>query len=277
MASSGPEPFRPVAFITGASSGFGQGLALRFARLGYSVGLVARREDLLESVVAEIGAAGGTAVAYPCDVADRDALLGAIQRCEEQLGPIDLMIANAGISTHAPPEELDSREVERVLKINFLGTVTAAEGVLQGMLARGRGQIVVVSSLASFQGLLLHGSYCASKAAMNAFFESLRLDVAGRGVDVTIIAPGFVKTEMTAHNRYPMPFLMDLEPALDLMVRGIRRRERMVRFPVPLSTVTWWARILPRGLFDFLVVRVMGRRREPAPEPMDPGTPPRPS
>jgi len=277
MPSPSANTSDPVALITGASSGFGQGLARRFARLGYSVGLVARRDDLLKSVVAEIEAVGGTAVAYPSDVADRDALLGAIHRCEGELGPIDLMIANAGVSTHAPPEELDSREVERVMRINFLGTVTAAEGVLQGMLARGRGQIVVVSSLASFQGLQLHGSYCASKAAMNAFFESLRLDVAGRGVDVTIIAPGFVKTEMTAHNRYPMPFLMDLEPALDIMVRGIRRRERMVRFPVPLSTVTWWARVLPRSLFDALVVRVMGRRREAAPEPMDPGTPLRPS
>jgi len=245
--------------------------------LGYSVGLVARREDLLKSLVAEIEASGGTAVAYPCDVADRDALLGAIQRCEQQLGPIELMIANAGVSTHAPPEELDSREVERVMKVNFLGTVAATEGVLQGMLARGRGQIVVVSSLASFQGLQLHGSYCASKAAMNAFFESLRLDVAPWGVDVTIIAPGFVKTEMTAHNRYPMPFLMDLEPALDIMVRGIRNRKRMVRFPAPLSTITWWARLLPRGLFDRLVGRVIRRPGEASPEPTGSGTPPRPS
>jgi len=261
MADAPPIPSPPVAFITGASSGFGRGLALRFAGQGYALGLSARREDRLRGLVEEIEAGGGQAVAYPCDVADREALLGAIGACEEELGPIDLLIANAGVSTYAPPEEFDGRQVERVMGINFQGTVTAAEGVLQGMLERGRGQIVVVSSLASFQGLPYHGAYCASKAAMNAFFESLRLDVAGRGVDITIIAPGFVKTEMTAKSRHPMPFLMDLDPALDIMVRAILKKKKLVRFPFPLSTLTWWARVFPRGLFDWMVVKVPGRRR----------------
>ncbi len=245
----------PVCFITGASSGFGHGLARRLAAAGYAVGLSARRVDRLEALAGELRQAGGTVGVYPADVADREALLGALASCEKELGPVDLLVANAGVSTYATLEELDAREVERVMRINFLGAVTATEGVLQGMLARNRGQVVVVSSLASFQGLLLHGTYCASKAAMNAFFESLRLDLAGTGVDVTIITPGFVKTEMTAHNRYPMPFLMDLEPALDIMMKGIRKRKRMVRFPVPLSTVTWWARILPRSLFDWMLTR----------------------
>ena len=262
MAGAAPNHSSPVAFITGASSGFGRGLALRLAGEGYALGLSARREDRLAALVEEVEAEGGKAVAYPCDVADREALLEEIRRCGEEVGPIDLLIANAGVSTHALPEDLDSREVERVMRINFQGTVTAAEGVLEGMMKRGWGHIVVVSSLASFQGLPYHGSYCASKAAMNAFFESLRLDVAHLGVAVTIIAPGFVKTEMTAHNRYPMPFLMELEPALDIMVRGIRKKKKMVRFPFPLSSVTWWARILPRGLFDRLVGKVGGSRRQ---------------
>jgi short-subunit dehydrogenase len=252
MRSSG------VAFITGASSGLGEGLALRLAREGYAIGLAARRAERLESLAEEIRRLGGTATLHTVDVADRIALLSAISDCEESLGPIDLMIANAGVSTHARPEELDTREVERVMKINFLGTVAAAEGVLPGMLERGRGQIVVISSLASYQGLLYHGSYCASKAAINGFFESLRLDVARLGLDVTIITPGFVKTEMTAHNRYSMPFLMELDPALDIMMKGILKKKRLVRFPAPLSTLTWWARVLPRGIFDRLVGAVMG-------------------
>jgi short-subunit dehydrogenase len=261
MALSATGTHGKVAFITGASSGFGRGFALRFARKGYAVGLAARRVDRLETLVEEIGKEGGRAMAYPCDVADREALLGAIRRCEEELGPIDLMIANAGVSNRLPPEELDGREVARVMGINFQGAVTAAEGVLQGMMERGRGQIVAMSSLASYQGLFFHGSYCASKAAMNAFFESLRLDVAKRGVDVTILTPGFVKTELTAKSQHPMPFLMELEPALDIMVRGIERRERMVRFPFPLSTAAWWARLLPRGVFDWAVVKVMGNKK----------------
>lgn len=220
------------------------------------MGLSARREELLQRLSEEIGEAGGRAAAYPSDVMDRDGLLAAIGRCEEEMGPIDLLVANAGVSTYASPEELDAREVERVFRINFLGAVTAAEGVLQGMLARGRGHIVVVSSLASFQGLPLHGSYCATKAAMNNFFESLRLDLVKRGVDVTIIAPGFVKTPMTDHHRYPMPFLMELDPALDIMERGILKKKKLVRFPAPLSTAAWWGRILPRGLFDRLILRM---------------------
>lgn len=261
MSPKDPEGSMKVAFITGASSGFGEGLARRLAAEGYAVGISARRVDRLESLAGRIRGAGGSVGIYPADVADRENLLAAIGECEETLGPIDLMIANAGVSTYAHPEELDGREVERIMKINFLGAVTATEGVLQGMLERGRGQIVAMSSLASYQGLLIHGSYCASKAAVNGFFESLRLDVAKRGVDVTIITPGFVKTELTANKRYPMPFLMELEPALDIMMKGILKRKRLVKFPAPLSTVTWWFRVLPRGLFDWLVLRIMDKGR----------------
>jgi short-subunit dehydrogenase len=249
-----------VAFITGASSGFGEGLALRFARRGYDVGLSARRVDRLEDLAKRVVAVGREARIYPCDVGDRDALLAAIRQCEEDLGPIDLMIANAGVSQYVMADDLDSREVERIMAINFLGSVTAAEGVLPGMLARGSGQIVAMSSLASFQGLPNHGTYSASKAAINAFFEGLRLDVAPRGVDVTIINPGFVKTEMTAGRKHPMPFLMDLDPALDIMVEGIRKRKRMIRYPFPLSTLAWWARILPRAWYDRLVMKILPRR-----------------
>jgi short-subunit dehydrogenase len=249
-----------VGFITGASSGFGRGLAHRLSRHGYAVGISARRVERLESLAEEIRAEGGRVEIFPADVADREALMGAIEDCEETLGPIDLLIANAGVSSHARPEEFDAREVDRIMQINFLGTVTATEGVLKGMLERGRGQIVVVSSLASFQGLRYHGAYCASKAAMNGFFESLRLDVAKRGVGVTTITPGFVKTELTAGRKDPMPLLMELDPALDIMMKGILKKKRLVKFPAPLSTFAWWARVLPRGLFDRLVGAVMSDR-----------------
>jgi len=244
---------RSVCFITGASSGFGRGLALHLAREGYTVGLLARRKPLLEEVAREIRAEGGTAGVYPGDVSEREEVLGAVEGCRRELGEVDLLVANAGISTYATPEELDAREVERVFGINFFGAVTATEAVLPDMLERRRGQIVVVGSLAGFQGLPFHASYCATKGALFNFFESLRLDVAPRGVDVTIITPGFVKTEMTAHNRYPMPFLMDLEPALGIMVKGILKKKKVVRFPIPLSTTTWWSRVLPRGFFDWLM------------------------
>ena len=252
-----------VCFITGASTGLGKGLALRLARDGHSVGLAARREGLLEEVAGEIRAAGGAAGVYPCDVADARQVTDAIRKCEAELGPIDLLLANAGVSVNTRVEAFDAAAVERVIRVNLLGAVYATETVLPGMLERGRGQIVAVSSIAGFNGLPMSAAYSASKGAMTNFFESLRIDLRGSGVDVTVITPGFVKTPMTALNRHPMPFLMDLDPAVELMVQAIYRRKKSLAFPWQLASVAWCARFLPRPAYDWLVSRV---ERGKAPE-----------
>ena len=249
-----------VCFITGASSGLGKGLALRLAGEGYSVGLAARRLTELEAVAAEIEEGGGRAGVYPCDVSNRDQVLAAVGKCQEELGPVDLLVANAGISINTLVEAFDSRDVEKVLGVNLMGAVYATEAVLQGMLQRGRGQIVAVSSIAGFGGLPLSAAYSASKGGMTNFFESLRLDLKGSGVYVTVITPGFVKTPMTGHNRHAMPFLMELDPAVELMVRAIKRRRRSLAFPWPLAAIAWTTRFLPRRAYDWLVGRVDRRK-----------------
>jgi short-subunit dehydrogenase len=245
-----------VAFITGASSGLGAGLAIRLAKDGYAVGLVARRADRLDDVVAQIQDMGGRAVAFPCDVAQRDQVLSAIRQCEDQLGPVDLLVANAGVSRNTRVEAFDGLDIERVIRINLLGAVYSTEGVLAGMLERGRGQIVGVASIAGFAGLPMSAAYSASKGGMINFFESLRIDLRGTGVDVTVITPGFVKTPMTSLNRHQMPFLMELEPAVEEMVRAIYRRKKSLAFPRPLAAAAWGARILPRPVYDWLASRV---------------------
>jgi len=257
-----------VCFITGASSGLGRGLAVHLSKEGYAVGLSARREVALVEVSAEIAAAGGTAAVFPCDVGNREAITAAVRACEERFGPVDLLLANAGVSINTRVEAFDAGEVERVLRTNLLGAVYATEAVLPGMLDRGSGHIVAMSSVAGFGGLPMSAAYSASKAGMTTFFESLRIDLRGSGVDVTVINPGFVKTPLTAHNRHPMPFLMELEPAVERMARAIRERKKSLSFPWPLAGVVWAARLLPRSAYDWLASRVDRRK---APEAGGPG------
>jgi len=226
------------------------------AREGFAVGLAARREDLLDEVVAEIREEGGEALAFPCDVANRDEVLAAIRSCEEELGSVDLLIANAGVSRNTRIEAFDGLEVEEIIRINLLGAVYSTEGVLAGMLERDRGQIVAVASIAGFAGLPMSAAYSASKGGMINFFESLRIDLRGTGVAVTVITPGFVKTPMTSQNRHKMPFLMDLDAAIEEMMRAIRKRKKSLAFPRPLAAAAWGARVLPRPVYDWLASRV---------------------
>lgn len=241
-----------VAFITGASSGFGRGLALRLAARGYAVGLAARRVDRLQEVATEVEEAGGRAVVCACDVAERDQVLDAVAKTAGAFGPVDLLFANAGVDWPTRAAELDGTQVASMLSINFLGAVYATEAVLPAMLERDAGRVVVVGSLAGYGGLPFTASYCASKAAVDKFFESLRVDLRGTGVQVTVLTPGYVKTEMTEDNPYPMPFLMELEPALDRMERAIFRGGRRVGFPFPLWMAALLGQILPRGIYDRL-------------------------
>lgn len=237
-------------------------MALRFAKDGYSVGLAARREEKLNEVAARIVGEGGRAGVFPCDVGDRSQLLEAVRKCEDDLGPVDLLIANAGLSVNTRVEAFASEEIEKVLRINLLGAIYATEAVLQGMLARESGQIVAVSSIAGIGGLPLSAAYSASKAGMTNFFESLRIDLRGTGVDVTVIKPGFVKTPMTDHNRHAMPFLMELNPAVEVMAKAIRKRKKSLTFPWPLGLVVGAARFLPRPAYDWIAGRV-NRRKSP--------------
>lgn len=252
---------RKVCFITGASSGLGEGLALRLAREGYAIGLSARRKELLEEVAGRIREAGGTAGVYSCDVGQQDQVQSAVRACEEELGPVDLLIANAGISITTGALAFDVPAIERVLRINLLGAIYATDAVLPGMLERNRGQIVAVSSVAGFNGLPMTAAYSASKGGMINFFESLRLDLLKTGVAVTVISPGFVKSPMTDRNLHPMPFLMELDPAVDLMVRAIKKRKKNLAFPWQLAGLAWVARVFPRSLYDRIAGRLDRRKR----------------
>jgi short-subunit dehydrogenase len=238
--------------ITGASSGIGRGLAVELARRGAKVGLVARRLDVIEEVVREIEAAGGKALALPADVQDAASIFAAAEKLSVEIGPIDTLIANAGIGPTRDAAEIDAVEVAGVINVNVIGAANSAAAVIPGMVARGSGQLVVISSLAAYRGLPRSAAYCASKAAVSAFFESLRLDLAGRGIKVTIIHPGFIRTPLTAGRSAQMPFLMELDDAVKKMAGAIEKQRKRYSFPWQLATIVRAGMIMPIWMYDGL-------------------------
>src|SRR5467141_606417 len=186
-----------IVLVTGASSGIGRGLAVELAKRGAQLGLLARRKDLLDELVGEIETTGAKAIALPADVQDAAAVRAAVNHLETEFGPVDVLIANAGVGVTADASELNADEVARVIGVNVIGVANCVAAVVLGMVARGRGHLVAISSLAAYRGLPKSAAYCASKAALSAFFESLRLDLQEKGINVTIIHPGFIKTPLT--------------------------------------------------------------------------------
>lgn len=241
-----------TVMITGASSGIGRGLALELSRRGAKVGLIARRADALGELVREIEAANGKAIALPADVMDADSLRVAADRLRSTFGPIDILVANAGVGATVDGAELKGSSVASVINVNVLGSANSVEAVVPEMVKRGSGQLVVMSSLAAYRGLPKSAAYCASKAAVSAFFESLRLDLKPRGIDVTIIHPGFIKTPLTAGRDAQMPFLMELDDAVAKIVAAIEKRKKSYAFPWQLASIVRAGMVMPNFMYDWI-------------------------
>lgn len=241
-----------VVFLTGASSGIGEGLAVAIAKKGAIVGLLARREEMLRALAEKCESVGGAkARVFACDVVNAEAVQDSADALREEFGRIDILIANAGIGGNTDEtRNLKPEAVKKVIDINLMGAVNAVAAVLPQMLERKSGQLVAVSSLAGFRGLPKSAAYSASKAGMTAFFESVRLDVQNQGVSVTIIQPGFIKTPLTSGRANKMPFLMELDDAIPLFLKAIEKRKKFAAFPWQLATFVRAGRIFPAFLYD---------------------------
>jgi short-subunit dehydrogenase len=250
-----------AAVVTGASSGIGAALARRLAAEGYRVGLVARRHDRLAALADAIREAGGTAAVAAADVGDREQLLDAFAALGGELGPIDLLVANAGVGVPTTLDPVNTPAVEEMFRVNVLGVVYAIEAVLPEMLRRGTGHIAAVSSLAGFLALPGESGYCATKAAVNTYLDGLRIHLRGRGVRVTTLCPGFVATPMTEVNDFHMPWLLGADEAARRVVRALGRGRKVYRFPWQTSLVIRLARWLP----DWVLARAMHSYNENPP------------
>lgn len=234
-----------VAIVTGASSGIGWELAKELARRQCVVGVVARRKDRLDALVQEIQAAGGKAACATADVADRAQTVAAIHSLRDQLGPIDLLLANSGVGFSTTIEPFNVDEIEQMFKVNTLGVVYAVEAVLPDMLKRGKGHLAAVSSLAAHFPIPGESGYCGSKTAVNVFCDSLRVQLRGRGIHVTTVCPGFIATPMTANNTFWMPWLLTADQAAERIVRALARKKKTYNFPWQLTLLVKCARWLP--------------------------------
>jgi short-subunit dehydrogenase len=245
-----------TVLVTGASSGIGRALAVELATRGAQVMAVARREAELTSVCEEIAQAGGRATFAVCDVADPDAAQAMVEKAARDLGSLDMVIANAGVGGTRHAARLSPSEVARMIDVNVRGAMVTLVAAIPVMLGQGHGQLVGVSSLAGRQALPRVGAYNASKAALSSFLETLRLDLAGAGVGVTDVQPGFVASEMTRSARHPLPFLWSAQRAARVIADRLERNPRVVAFPLPLALVTRASRLVPYPLYGWLTRRM---------------------
>lgn len=245
--------------ISGGSSGIGAALARRYAGAGTTLALIARREDGLARLAASLP---GTAVAYPLDVADGAALERASGDFVSRYGAPDLVIANAGVSvgTHGD-ESADLVKLRRLLEVNVVGLAATLAAFAPSMRAAGRGTLAGIASVAGFRGVPGAGAYSASKAAAIVWLESLRNELAGSGVSVVTICPGYVDTPMTRVNRYRMPFLLEADDAARRISRAIAAKRRFAVIPWQMAVVGRILRMLPGPLYDRLAVRAPRKPR----------------
>ncbi len=250
-----------LVFITGASSGIGQALALRYVAAGYRLALAARRTDEVQSWAETYGLSGDRYRIYPADVSRIDSIVAAGQACMAAQGVPDVVIANAGISIGmdtAAREDLDV--MTQIFATNVIGVAATFHPFVAAMVARGSGDFVGIGSVAGIRGLPGHAAYCASKAALISYCESLRGELRSGGVKVVTICPGYIDTPLTRKNRYSMPFLMPAGVFADKAFTAIQAGHTYCVIPWQMGVVAKLLRLLPNALFDMALA---GRARKP--------------
>ena len=245
--------------ITGASSGIGATLSRQLAAQGTKVILSARRESELDALANDIRTAGGDALVRVMDVRDADASVEIVRAVDEEVGGLDLVIANAGVGekSRKPPTW---EAVRAMCHVNFTGAIATLTAVLPRMLERRRGHLVGISSLAGLAPMPVSAVYSATKAGLTMFIDSLRLDLEGTGVTATAVHPGYVRTPLTDANEFPMPFMVEVEDAARLILTRLPAGPAHIDFPLPTATVVRLAGALPGNLVQRAFVAISRRK-----------------
>lgn len=246
-----------VVWITGAGSGIGRALALRYLKAGAVVAGTARRSETLHSIVTEAGTAGARFHAFPADLTDLAATRAVVARIEAEAGPIRLAVLNAGTHMPTPGTRFSADAIRSLLDSNVMTVANALDAVLPALLVRQSGMVAINASLAGYGGLPSAAGYGASKAALINLAEALKLDLDGSGIDVRLISPGFVKTPLTDRNDFPMPFLMPVEAAAERLWQTLEHGSAFeIVFPRRFAWLMKAVNLLPYRLYFPLVNRI---------------------
>jgi 3-oxoacyl-[acyl-carrier protein] reductase len=245
---------RPVTLLTGAAHGIGRSTAMALARRGMPLGLIDRDEAALMELTRILEGEGATIASAVMDVTDRDGMIQAARSLATKLGPIEVLVACAGVGTLTLIPELDTTNLRQTLDVNLVGVAHSIEAVLPGMIAQGRGHIVGIASMAGYRGFPWMISYSASKAALIAYLEAVRPGLRRRGVTVTTVCPGFVRTQMCTSVPYQHPVKMiEPEVAARHLLRAVERRPRNCVFPWEMKFGLALLKYMPDSFFDKLM------------------------
>lgn len=253
----------PLVFITGASSGIGQALAQAYLQKGWRLAMVARRIKDMQAWADERALTLQRCRIYGADVADVEQIVAVGQQCQQEMGLPQVVVANAGISVGMDTAERSDLDVlARTLAVNNLGLAATFHPFIRPMRERGSGRLVGIASVAGIRGLPGHGAYCASKAGVISYCESLRGELRGSGVAVVTLSPGYIDTPLTRQNRYAMPFLMPADDFAEGALRAIEAGDSYRVIPWPMGLVDKLLRILPDGLFDRMMAGQPRKQRQ---------------
>lgn len=241
--------------ITGGSSGIGEALARRYAKSGVHLALTGRNRERLTEVAEDCRKRGAVVAIAVLDVQDGQGLADWIREIDRD-APLDLVIANAGVSAGTGSGGETAEQARRIMAVNVDGVLNTVLPAVECMKPRRRGQVGIMSSLAAFKGFPGAPAYCASKAAVRLWGESLRGDLHADGIGVSVICPGFVKSRMTAVNDFPMPLLMESDRAAEIIQRGLGSNRARIVFPLRLYAVVWALAVLPVAIIDPVLRRL---------------------
>ena len=245
-----------VIWITGASSGIGKALAIKFAKEGWKVAISARRENLLN----EIAKTYNDIFPYPLDVTDSKKCELVFNSIKEKFKNVDISVFSTGIHDPKSEKSLDLNKVRQIMEVNFFGTINSVNAVYKYYKERKSGQISIVSSVAGYRGLPAGGAYCASKSALTSFTESLNFDMKRNNVRVSLISPGFIKTPMTDQNDFPMPMIKTPEFAAEEIYNGLVKKNAFeIHFPKSFTFIMKILQILPNWIYFKLVEKGIKR------------------
>jgi len=216
--------------ITGATRGLGANLARHFAERGYRLALTGRSPDALEAMARELEQSAAQVVVEPLDVAEFDTIEGAIRRCAERLGGLDIVVINAGVAPATPVGQGHSDRIRQVIDVNLTAAVLTAEAAVELFREQGHGQVVGITSIAGVRGMRTQGVYCATKAGFGRYLETVRCETRGQGITVTELAPGYIDTELNRmiKNR---PFVVSADKGTRIMADLIERKVRFRYVP----------------------------------------------